>query len=213
MRYVTTRRELVSTGNRLVEREYREKKLDKADVIIYGFLALAICTLIYSFGYFTGAKITASKALTEIAETATTEETTALDVYSEEVPLSYEDQHALYDAAEEFGVDYYTMLGLIEKETDFRNISGDGGKASGYCQIWKYWWSELMTDIGAEDLNIPKDNFRTACAIVSELTDRHGSLAGALTAYNKGSYDGKVSKYATAVLENAEKWRNRKNLL
>ena len=64
-----------------------------------------------------------------------------------------------------------------------------------------------MTDIGAEDLNEPKDNFRTACAIVAELTEEHGSVAGALTAYNKGSYDGTVSKYAVSVLENAEKWR------
>lgn len=213
MRYVTTRRELVSTGNRLVEREYREKKLDKADVIILFFLGLMICGLLFSIGYYSGVVAMEKEIEKATEEAAVVEETSEADIYSEEVPLSYEDQHALYDASEEFGVDYYTMLGLIEKETDFRNISGDGGKASGYCQVWKYWWSDLMADIGAEDLNEPKDNFRTACAIVSELQDRYGSLAGALTAYNKGSYDGKVSKYATTVLENAEKWRNRKNLL
>lgn len=129
------------------------------------------------------------------------------DFYSEKVPLQYAEQKALFEASEEFGVDYHTMLGLIERETNFRNIYGDNGNASGYCQIWRKWWSETMQDIGASDLNIPKDNFRTACAIVRELTDRYGSLEGALTAYNTGSYNGVVAKYATTILENAEKWR------
>ena len=129
------------------------------------------------------------------------------DFYHEDIPLRYAEQRDLYEASEEFGVDYYTMLGLIERETNFRNIYGDNGNASGYCQIWRKWWSETMQDIGASDLNIPKDNFRTACAIVRELTDRYGSLEGALTAYNTGSYNGVVAKYATTILENAEKWR------
>jgi soluble lytic murein transglycosylase-like protein len=175
-------------------------------------LWLAIFGLVvsmFSLGFVFGR---ATEAVAQEIEVVT-EEVSATDIYSEDVPLSEQDQRALYAASEEFGVDYYVMLGLIEQETDFRNISGDGGNASGYCQIWKHWWGDLMTDIGAEDLNEPKDNFRTACAIVAELTEKHGSVAGALTAYNKGSYDGTVSKYAAKVLENAEAWRNRKNLL
>jgi soluble lytic murein transglycosylase-like protein len=74
--------------------------------------------------------------------------------------------------------------------------------------VWRKWWSKKMKDIGADDLNIPEDNFRTACAILRELTDTYGSTAGALTAYNQGSYNGTVTNYATTVLENAEKWRN-----
>jgi soluble lytic murein transglycosylase-like protein len=129
------------------------------------------------------------------------------DFYSDAIPLSIEEQRALYDASNEFGVDYFVMLGLIERETNFRNVYGDGGNSYGYCQIQPKWWRELMNEIGTRNLNVPKDNFRTACAIVSELTDKYGSLSGALTAYNKGSYDGTVSKYAVAVLQNAEKWR------
>lgn len=129
------------------------------------------------------------------------------DFFIETIPLGYAEQEALYEASEEFGVDYFTMLGLVERETNFRNISGDNGNAAGYCQVWLKWWSKKMKDIGARDLNIPEDNFRTACAIMRELTDRYGSTAGALTAYNKGSFNGVVTEYATTVLNNAEKWR------
>lgn len=130
-----------------------------------------------------------------------------IDEYEADVPLTYQEQRELRSAAEEFGIDYSLMLGLIEKETEFRNIPGDGGEAYGYCQVWLRWWKGKMQDIGATDLNIPKDNFRTACAIMRELTDRYGSYAGALTAYNKGSFDGVVSNYATTVLQNAERWK------
>lgn len=164
---------------------------------------IALALSFFSLGFVVGR--TAESMIQE--EEIIAEEYIEPDFYFEDVPLTYEEQECLFEASEEFGVDYCVMLGLIEKETDFRNISGDGGKASGYCQVWEYWWSDLMTDIGAEDLNNPKDNFRTACAIVAELRDQYGSMAGALTAYNKGSYDGTVSRYAASVLENAEKWR------
>lgn len=125
--------------------------------------------------------------------------------FREDIPLTYEEQDFLHTAAEEFGVDYHLMLGLVERETNFRNIPGDGGNAYGYCQVWPKWWSGLMEEIGAEDLNDPYDNFRTACAIVAHLTEKHGSTERALTAYNSGKPG--QSRYASAVLTNAEKWR------
>lgn len=125
--------------------------------------------------------------------------------YRDDVPLAYAEQDFLHTAADEFGVDYHLMLGLIERETNFRNIPGDGGDSAGYCQIQRKWWSGLMEEIGAEDLNEPYDNFRTACAIVAHLTEKHGTTEDALTAYNSGRPG--PSKYATAVLANAEKWR------
>lgn len=125
--------------------------------------------------------------------------------FREDVPLDYAEQDFLHTAAAEFGVDYYLMLGLIERETNFRNIPGDGGDSAGYCQIQRKWWSGLMEEIGAEDLNDPYDNFRTACAIVAHLTEKHGTTEDALTSYNSGKTG--QSAYASAVLANAEKWR------
>jgi len=124
----------------------------------------------------------------------------------EDIPLPLDEQDLLHAAADEFGVDYYLMIALIERETDFRNICGDGGAAYGYCQIWPYWWSDLMEDIGADDLNDPYDNFRAGCAILSLLIERHGSIEYALTAYNRGTPG--ESEYSDEIMERAEVWRN-----
>lgn len=212
MRYVTVKRDISKHENGVIIRSYAEKRYEAGDYVTMIGLGLLVSVAVFLLGYYTGVVATAEKIAEATEQVATVdkpkeEEPIEDGLYSPTVPLSYTEQAELMSAAEEFGVDYYTMLGLIEKETNFRNVSGDNGKASGYCQIWKVYWKDLMVDIGAEDLNVPKDNFRTACAIMRQLTDRYGSTAGALTAYNTGSFDGNVAKYAMTVLENAEKWR------
>lgn len=127
--------------------------------------------------------------------------------FSEDVPLSYEEQKALFDACEEFSVDYPLMLALIERETHFRNEIGDGGNSYGYCQIQPRWWLETAESIGVTDLMEPEGNFRTGCAILTHLLDVYGcgNLTDALTAYNTGH--GGASEYARDVLEKQEKWQ------
>lgn len=207
MRYVVTKRECESHGNGMIIRIYRDLKPELIDWVLQASIMLTFVMLAFAVGLYAGqAKAeTVTKEVTVVETEEVAEEET--ETYSDVIPLSYTEQKALKDASEEFGVDYYVMLGLIERETNFRNIPGDNGNASGYCQVWKKWWSGKMKDIGADDLNIPEDNFRTACAIMRELTDRYGSVAGALTAYNTGSYNGRVSAYASSVLQNAEKWK------
>lgn len=212
MRYVVTKRDIRETESGAIVRIYKEKRLDILDVMFIAVISLALCAVLFFTGVYVGAK----EAIKQIPEVKPVEQTAPEQVeivtdsfYSPDVPLSYEEQEMLYNAAEEFSVDYYTMLGLIDTETDFRNVYGDGGKAAGYCQIWRKWWGGLMRDIGAEDLNTPQDNFRTGCAIVAQLTDKYGSTAGALTAYNKGSYSGVISSYARSVMQDAEKWRGK----
>ncbi len=208
MRYVTVRTEREETSYGTKIKVYKKHIPDILDVLFFTLGSLAVCAILFFVGVYVGAD-EATEQIKPTAETEVTEEVTEeyTDYFSEVIPLSYTEQQDLYNAAEEFGVDYYTMLGLIEKETNFRNVYGDGGKAYGYCQVWLKWWKGKMQNIGAHDLNTPKDNFRTACAIMAELTDRYESTAGALTAYNKGSFNGTVTEYATAVLANAEKWR------
>ena len=127
------------------------------------------------------------------------------DIYRAAIPLSIDEQFALYNAAQEFGVDYFLMIALIHRETNFRNIPGDGGDSIGYAQVQRKWWSGLMEEIGAKDLTVPEDNFRTACAILASLTERYGNIEDALTAYNRGKPGS--SEYATAIMMNAENWR------
>lgn len=127
--------------------------------------------------------------------------------FSEGVPLSYEEQEALYGACEEFSMDYPLMLALIERETHFKNEIGDGGNSYGYCQIQPRWWSKTAESIGVTDLMEPEGNFRTGCAILTHLLDVYGcgNLTDALTAYNSGH--GGASEYARDVLEKQEKWQ------
>lgn len=127
--------------------------------------------------------------------------------FSEYVPLSYEEQEALYGACEEFSVDYPLMLALIERETHFKNEVGDGGKSYGYCQIQPRWWSKTAESIGVTDLMDPAGNFRTGCAVLTHLLGVYGcgNLTDALTAYNTGH--GGASEYARDVLEKQEKWQ------
>ena len=124
--------------------------------------------------------------------------------YMEDLPLPFQEQEYLWNACQEFGVDHSLMLALIEQETNFRNVTGDGGDSIGYCQIQSRWWSWLMEDIGAVDLTDPQDNFRTGCAIMAHLLEKYGTTEDALSAYNSGSPGPTV--YAASVLSAEIEW-------
>lgn len=132
------------------------------------------------------------------------------DVHYLDIPLSCELQDELYEACKEFGVEFFTMVALIERETKFTNVMGDGGESYGYCQIQPKWWYGLMNEIGATDLKVPKDNFRTGCAIMAKLLNKYGSVEGALVAYNQGYYNGYSTNYSRDIMANAKKYREEK---
>lgn len=120
--------------------------------------------------------------------------------YIEAVPLAPELQKMLWDACLEFGVDYHLALAVIEQETRYQNLIGDGGDSIGYFQIQPYWWGDMMEQIGVDDLTDPAQNFQTGCAVLRYLLDiNDGSVADALTAYNPG-----YSGYAGEVMERAK---------
>lgn len=142
-----------------------------------------------------------------VAEGTGTIQVSDTAAYNPEIPLTPEEQHALRSACNEFDIPVHLALGLIEKETGFRNISGDGGRSQGYMQVQRRWWSGLMKEIGTENLRDPEDNFRTGCAILRTLLDKYnGDVPAALTAYNAGRDTGSRS-YASAVLRNAEAYQ------
>lgn len=125
----------------------------------------------------------------------------------DDIPLSYELQCALYGACVEFGVDYALALAVVEQETEFQNVVGDGGDSAGYMQIQRKWWGDLMTEIGTEDLRDPEDNFRTGCAILRHLMDKHGNVEDALSAYNTGKPGD--TRYSREVIEKIDKYIER----
>ena len=116
-------------------------------------------------------------------ETALTEQ----GYIREDIPLDNETQILLRAACDEFGVEYELALAVIWKETTFRNIMGDEGKAYGYFQVWPRWHSDRMAKLGVTDLNDPYSNFRVGLDYLSELIDAYdGNVEMALMAYNAG---------------------------
>ena len=118
-----------------------------------------------------------------------------------DVPLDHETQDLLMQACEESGVDVVLALAVISQETDFRNISGDGGASAGYMQIQKRWHSERMDRLGVTDLFDPLSNFRVGCDFLAELLGKY-TVEDTLTAYNSGKPG--HSEYAKSVMNRME---------
>ena len=112
--------------------------------------------------------------------------------------LSYDLQAKLYSACQEFGVDYALALAVIEQETGFRNLVGDGGESTGYMQVQEKWHRERMALLGVDDLTDPEGNFRVGCHFLRECIDKYGVERG-LGYYNSGK--AVVTSYSRSVLE------------
>ena len=135
------------------------------------------------------------------------DETIEEDHFNDAIPLSREEQELLWDACEEFDVPYALALGLIETETNFRNITGDNGNSSGYMQIQKRWHGERMERLGVTDLMDPGGNFRVGLDFLTEQYSKYGDWGIALTVYNNGSYPGYITNYANIVLSRYANWQ------
>lgn len=122
----------------------------------------------------------------------------------EDIPLSYELQAMLYGACQEFEIEYPIALAMIEQETNFKNIMGDGGKAYGYFQVWIKWHKDRMAQLGVTDLMDPEGNFRVALHFMRENLDRYGSLEDALSYYNTGAPG--QTRYSREVMERMQKY-------
>ena len=125
----------------------------------------------------------------------------------EDVPLDEDVQELLYRVCEELGVPYELALAILQQETDFRNIVGDGGESFGYMQVQPRWHGDRMERNGVTDLMDPYGNFLVGCDYLAELIGKDRGLEWALMAYNGGpSYAnkmakaGKISQYAKNVL-------------
>ena len=116
----------------------------------------------------------------------------------DDIPLPFELQTKLYGACLEFGVEYELALAVMEQETQFRNLMGDGGKAYGYFQVWPKWHKDRMEKLGVTDLMDPESNFRVACDFLSECINKYGLERG-LGYYNSG--EAKVTGYSREVME------------
>ena len=111
--------------------------------------------------------------------------------------LDFETQMLLYGACLEFKVDYKLALAVIEQETGYRDIMGDGGDSCGYMQVQRKWHEDRMELLGVTDLMDPESNFRVGCHFLAECIDRYGLEKG-LGYYNGGVPA--VTNYSREVL-------------
>lgn len=128
-----------------------------------------------------------------------------LDIYEQgwkyyKIPSSYEmaggmfpevAQVYLWCICREAGVDYYTALALIERESGYRyDATGDSGNSKGLMQIQERWHTGRMEALGVEDLYNPYSNMLVGVNFLKEIQDRYLASSGehcVLMVYNMGA--------------------------
>ena len=139
--------------------------------------------------------------------TVTTTTTTAPQLqYFTNVPLSHELQDYIIRTCGDYGVVPAIVMAMIERESDYNpNLIGDDGRAYGLMQIWPLYHSKRMEKLGCTYLLDPYHNVMVGVDYLAELLGKYnGDYAKALTAYNRGSYQGTVTQYAKSILNRAE---------
>lgn len=97
----------------------------------------------------------------------------------------------LWCICREAGVDYYTALALIERESGYKwDATGDSGASKGLMQIQEKFHLERMEALGVDDLYNPYSNMRVGVNYLKEIQDKYLASSGAhcvLMVYNMGS--------------------------
>lgn len=125
-----------------------------------------------------------------------------------DVPLAEDLQLHIIEMAKYYGIDPAIIFAIAHRESNYKaDVVGDSGASLGLMQVQPYWHSERMERLGCTDLFDPYQNATVAIDYLVELLTRYRTIDKALTAYNKGHYDGIVTEYAVAVLNLAEEVR------
>lgn len=146
---------------------------------------------------------------TEATEPPKTTEETEPSIVLYEVPLSMDLQLFIIGLAESNGIAPEIVFAMIFRESTFNpSAIGDNGNSFGLMQIQPKWNYELMEELECLDLLDPYQNVTVGIAILADHIYRYdGDIAKALTAYNRGFYEGTVTQYALNVLATAEELR------
>ena len=122
-----------------------------------------------------------------------------------DVPLDDEIQLRVIQLCEAHHIEPSIVIAMIKCESNFNATNvGDNGNSFGLMQIQPRWHSKRMQELGCNDLFDPCQNVSVGVDYLVELLDRYGSIDKALTAYNRGSYNGVVTDYAKNVIQTAE---------
>lgn len=139
------------------------------------------------------------------------EEYTRAGGYFPEVAQVY-----LWCICRDAGVDYYTVLALIERESGYKyDSTGDSGNSKGLMQIYEYYHLDRMEEVGATDLYNPYDNMRVGVNFLAEIQDKYLASSGencVLMVYNMGATTAKKyweqgtysTDYTRGILQRAQ---------
>lgn len=133
------------------------------------------------------------------------QQTTESDAVLFDVPLEVSLQEHIIKKAEEYGVDPAIVVAMAYRESTYNpHCMGDGGESYGLLQIQPKWHYDRMARLGCTNLLDPYQNVTVGIDYLAELVARYGDIGKALTAYNRGHYDGVITDYAKTVLALAE---------
>jgi soluble lytic murein transglycosylase-like protein len=129
--------------------------------------------------------------------------------------LSEAVQVYLWNLCRDRGLDYYTVLALIERESAYKwDAVGDNENSYGYGQIYKKWHLERMEEEGVQDLTDPYGNLRVCTNFLQELQGKYGESGDncVLMVYNMGESTAKKlwkqgiysSEYSRGILQRAQ---------
>lgn len=151
----------------------------------------------------------ATQPVTEATEPPETTVATEPEVILYDVPLSNGLQLYIIGLCEEKHIDPAIILAMCFRESSYNpEAIGDNGASIGLMQIQPKWNYELMEELECLDLLDPYQNVTVGIHILAErLKWYDGDIAKALTAYNRGFYEGTVTQYALNVLATAEELR------
>ena len=194
---------------------YKTKKDKVADAIFLIVLAICVSGLIINImlsgsGAEAASEPTTQATIEETTEYITehTQEETAVtepSIKLYDVPLEEDLQIHIISTCEEKHIDPAIVMAMAYKESTYRTDAvGDGGRSYGLLQVQPRWHYERMQRLGCTDLLDPYQNVTVAVDYLAEQIDRYGDLEKGLTAYNAGSYNGTVTKYARSVIDMAE---------
>ena len=100
-------------------------------------------------------------------------------------------QAYLWCICKDAGVDYYTVLALIERESGYRyDCTGDSGRSKGLMQIQERWHTGRMEALGVDDLYNPYSNMRVGVDFLKEIQNKYADSSGdacVLMVYNMGA--------------------------
>lgn len=130
------------------------------------------------------------------------ERETEPEIVMYDVPLDEDLQKHIIKVSEANGIDPKIIFAMAQRESNYiADAVGDNGASIGLLQIQSRWHSERMERLGCTNLLDPYQNVIVGVDYLAELLEQYGDIAKALTAYNRGCYEGTVTEYAQAILK------------